>query len=387
MQKLQNWWKVLALGVVAAAFGLMTASCSSTEDDDETYTVTLNGAGEYSYVGLYSLDVSKIKEQSKFSEGDTVVVDAGEMEDDEFVNWTVTSGVVPLIGFDLTDEVLVFVMPAKNVTLTANWTSGPVVPVAYKVTLDAGDLATGGGFYAPGATVSIYAGTKYGKLFAGWESDDVDFEDETSYITTFTMPNYDVDVSVVWANADSAKVRFSWELAEQVSLQSIAANTADVADWYENVFLGDDYDIEDATDWPYFVGNAGVPENVYSRTLHGEDGSPNKGKYFSTFEGNYTAVATVEDREIVDEDGERHVYDIVANYILDVDEEDGKAFFEVAFDIGNFLDAGEDKGWFDDKFADDTTPPRLEKKKGAKFLKKLKKGNITYYVFKRAAKK
>jgi len=79
MQKLQNWWKVLALGVVAAAFGLMTASCSSTEDDDETYTVTLNGAGEYSYVGLYSLDVSKIKEQSKFSEGDTVVVDAGEI--------------------------------------------------------------------------------------------------------------------------------------------------------------------------------------------------------------------------------------------------------------------------------------------------------------------
>jgi len=50
MQKLQSWWKVLAFGVAAAAFGLMSASCAPTEDDSEEYTVTLKGDAEYSVI-------------------------------------------------------------------------------------------------------------------------------------------------------------------------------------------------------------------------------------------------------------------------------------------------------------------------------------------------
>jgi hypothetical protein len=222
-------------------------------------------------------------------------------------------------------------------------------------------------------------------VFDGWESDDVDIEDAPNF-TAFIMPNKNVSISVNWVDADGANVRFSWRLAEQSSIQSIAANTKDVADWYNTIFLGDDYNDLDATDYPWFVGNRDVPENLYSRTLHSSNGSPNKGKYFVTYEGNYTAVATVEDYEIDDPDGEPHVYDIVANYTLDVTSSKGNKFFEVAFDVGNFLDGNEDKGWFDDSFKDDQTGPRLEKKKAAKLLKKIKKDNVTYYVFKRASK-
>jgi len=399
MQKLQSWWKVLAFGVVAAAFGLMTASCTPTEDDADEYTVTLKGDLEDSFVALFSMgidDPEDVDVKAKFKEGDTVIVFAGYDPnfEKEFDRWTVPSGVVPLFpayyGYD--SEVFVFVMPGKNVTLTANWSDGPVGPTGFQVSLIAGELSTGEGFYPVGSTVTIFAGTKYGKVFAGWESDDVDVEDDP-YYTTFVMPNYPVTITALWADAGDANVRFTWERewenkvdvdddGEDVfvaKILSIAANDEDVADWYD-LFTSPDYIGEDATDYPYFVGNRDVPINVYSETLHSETGSPNKGKYFETYEGNYTAVCTGEDRF--------GIFDIVANYTLDVTGASGKEFFEIAFDVGTYIiDGVEGQAWFRDEFEDETDGPRLEKKKAAKLLKKVKKGNVTYYIFRRAAKK
>jgi len=365
--------------------------------NNNIYTVTLRGDTEYSFITQFSMDIDPNYDlgfKNKFKEGDTVMVFAGYDEETEFLNWTVTSGVVPLFpnDFGLNSEVLVFVMPAKNVTLTANWTTVPVVPQTYPVTiLYAGESSLGAGFYREGETVTIIAGTKQGKSFDGWISDDVYFDDETSYITTFVMPDYPVTIYVNWADAvvgfGDAKVRFAWESAEQRFIQSIAANTEDVAYWYEEIFLSGYYNDLDATDYPYFSGNENVPVNLYSRTLHSETGSPYKGKYFDTYEGGYTAVATVEDRYIYDPYYGPQLYDIVANYAIDVDGAGGRAFFEIAFDVGVFLDGYDDIGWFDDSFYDDAAPPRLEKKKAAKLLKKLKKDGVTYYVFKRAAKR
>jgi hypothetical protein len=378
MSKLLKYWKVLSLGAVVTAMGLFTASCVETEDEPTGFKVTITGGG------------SGATGSGSYAEGDTVKIFAGNAPAGKvFQMWTTSDKDV--IFDDYESARTWFIMPGRAVAVGVWWESESVS--TFSVTLNAGEKsavfnenAEPQTRFEAGDTVVIFAGTKYKQVFDGWVSNDVDIEDDPNF-TAFIMPNKNVSISVNWADAGGASVRFSWELAEQSSIQSIAANTKDVDNWYNTIFLGDDYNDLDATDYPWFVGNRDVPENLYSRTLHSSNGSPNKGKYFNTYEGNYTAVATVEDYEIDDPDGEPHVYDIVANYTLDVTSSEGKKFFEVAFDVGNFLEGNEDKGWFDDSFNDDQTDPRLEKKKAAKLLKKIKKGNVTYYVFKRAAKK
>jgi len=265
----------------------------------------------------------------------------------------------------------------------------------YSVTLNAGERS---GVYnsnlvetesfAKGETVTIFAGTKYKKLFDGWESDDVDVKDV--YFTTFKMPAYDVTITANWADADTLNVRFTWEKKVQSPqdmsgvLLSIAASYEEVEDWYTNEFNGPTYNDVDATDYPYFVGNRDVKDTLYSCTIHGTATTPHyKGKYQRTYEGNYTAVATVQDTAF------DNIFDIVANYTLSLEESGGKKFFEVGFDVLTLL-AGEDPselGWLGESYANANTAPLLTKTKAAKLLKKVQKDNVTYYVFKRAAKK
>ena len=73
-------------------------------------------------------------------------------------------------------------------------------PVTYAVTVTNG---TGGGNYAPGATVTITANAPAtGKVFDKWTTNDgVTFASATSATTTFTMPAKAVAVSATYKNA------------------------------------------------------------------------------------------------------------------------------------------------------------------------------------------
>jgi len=245
--------------------------------------------------------------------------------------------------------------------------------------------------YIEGDYVTINAGKPYyGKKFYTWTSlPAVDFDNVEDSTTRFLMPGQDVVVTAWFIDAETTKlepqVRYTWAAAMQTNIQSIAANDEDVADWVRNVFLDSAYNDLDATDYPEFSGSPDIPQNIYSRDLHAETGSPHKGVYLDISEGMYTAVCTVEDLVLVDDDGFPHVYDIVANYEISIGS-DGKSFFEIAFDVESFLNDDDDIGW--DKYKDNNknTPERLKKKKAAKLLKKIVKDDVTYYVFRRASK-
>lgn len=80
-----------------------------------------------------------------------------------------------------------------------------VAPLRYSLTIaDKGEESTGEGEYEAGETVTIYAGTKSGYTFAGWESNPenyanpVVFDDPASAQTTFTMPDEAVTVTALW---------------------------------------------------------------------------------------------------------------------------------------------------------------------------------------------
>jgi uncharacterized repeat protein (TIGR02543 family) len=370
MLKLKKFFSLgLVLGLVGAV-GLGVMSCVEPEPDDgELYTVTLSGGGTGSSVEYY--DGTKTKD---FYAGDTVVIKAGVKADSYFNGWTSGSGV----SFYNADTVTTtFIMPAKNVTVTANWTT--VTTAQYTVTVIDG---TGSGKYEEGDVVTITSNDG-GVAFLSWTANSslVEFDDEEEWTTTFEMPAANVTVKAWYP-----QVRFTWEAAEQSKIQSIAASEEDVQFWLETYYDAEDYVTEDATDVPLHDGSALLPNNIFSRTLHTDIPSPYKSKFLPIEVENpagtdYTAVCTVDDPDY------DNIFDIVANYKVKLDlTGDGKNYNEVAFDVAAAI-ADDATPWFDDLFGDSSTPPRLEKAPGKKKLaKKFVKNNVTYYVLYRARK-
>lgn len=103
----------------------------------------------------------------------------------------------------LSQEAVLNDAAAKNYTITGQ--EGGVLTVSEQmytaVVKDGGTGASGGGSYAHGQTVSIYAGTKEGYRFAGWAG-SVDFADAYSARTTFVMLECDVTVQAQWRRAE-----------------------------------------------------------------------------------------------------------------------------------------------------------------------------------------
>jgi hypothetical protein len=204
---------------------------------------------------------------------------------------------------------------------------------------------------------------------------DVDFGNATNSTTTFTMPGQDVFVGAWFEDPADADVRYTWEAAEQANILSISASYLDVLDWYENVFLGDSYDPSvNATEFPVSRGSAWIPNNIFSSSINS---TQYKGTYQQIAQGSYTAVCTVVDTQFDTPD----TTDIVANYDIEP-----YLYTEIAFDVGTFIAGEDDKGWFDEVREESDDNPRLQKAPGKKLAKKLKKGNVTYYVLHRNRK-
>jgi hypothetical protein len=244
----------------------------------------------------------------------------------------------------------------------------------------------------------IYANADDGYIFDKWTSVPASFAASGVLVAEnmyrFEMPARDVALTAhfVPSTVDGvAKVRFAWEAAEQDKIVMIAADSADFADWYFNVYMLEDYVEEDATDIPLYKGSAQLPGNLYSSTLGTTE---HKGTYYEIDPDQYTAVCSGED--------EYGIFDIVANYTIELHEdyeatatEDGKDnHFTVNFDIATFLDeefgSNETAWFFQNDLEDGTKAPFLQKRKGGRFAKRFEfksaSVDVTFYVLRRAKK-
>ena len=156
---------------------------SATYKDIPTWQVTVNSG---SFIAMRAVD-------DKVEAGSMVWLTAdADPQGRDFDKWVTSDGIT---FADATSAFTTFVMPAREVTVTATYKPLPII--AYIVTVNSG---TGGGSYLPGETVNIAANpAPAGKVFDSWTSfDGVIFADATSSNTAFTMPAKAVAVTATY---------------------------------------------------------------------------------------------------------------------------------------------------------------------------------------------
>lgn len=137
-----------------------------------------------------------------YTAGEIVTITADDPKEGmEFDKWTSEDDEV--VFTDATASETTFIMPEKNVKVTANFedveTPDPA-PEEHSVTVVNGTITESGetnGKYQAGDTVSITANDpEEGMKFVGWSSDGgVTFTNSKESTTTFTMPDHDVTVT------------------------------------------------------------------------------------------------------------------------------------------------------------------------------------------------
>ena len=108
-----------------------------------------------------------------------------------FLNWSADAGTFD----DANAATTVFVMPAEDVKVTANFgrvydLNMAVSPLGAGTTTPAGTTSQGAG-----ASVTIQAAAATGYVFLNWSADAGTFGDANAATTTFTMPDEDVTVT------------------------------------------------------------------------------------------------------------------------------------------------------------------------------------------------
>ncbi|MCL2798118.1 MAG: hypothetical protein FWD58_08720 [Firmicutes bacterium] len=177
------------------AVGVYTDTLTVTGNNDIALSVTLSFTVT---PRTYSITVvGGSGSQSSAAAGASINIGATIPDGKEFDKWESADGVT---FTDATSGVTSFVMPAKDVTVTAVFKDVVVAPVTYLVTVTGG---TGGGQFAAGAQVSITAAAaEAGKVFDKWVSaDGVVFAAEGSATTTFVMLEKSVTVTATYKDA------------------------------------------------------------------------------------------------------------------------------------------------------------------------------------------
>ncbi len=177
-------WTVISGGVT-----LHSASSTATTFTMPATPVAVTATYE---LITYAVTVNNGTGGGNYAPGATVTITADAPNPgDTFTGWTVVSGGVTLHSASSTATT--FTMPASPVAVTATYAL-----ITYAVTVNDG---TGGGNYAPGATVSITADAPDpGYVFAGWTvvSGGVTLNSALSAATTFTMPASPVAVTATY---------------------------------------------------------------------------------------------------------------------------------------------------------------------------------------------
>lgn len=137
-------------------------------------------------------------------EGTVVTVTAGAPSDANhyFVNWTAS----PSVEFvNANASSTTFVMPASDVTITANY--GAVVLSEFTYTISGSgtvDCATANGSDVPSGTViTLTAEPSTDYVFRGWTATAGTFGDDAALTTTFTMPAEDAEVTATFAQVNN----------------------------------------------------------------------------------------------------------------------------------------------------------------------------------------
>jgi uncharacterized protein (TIGR02145 family) len=168
-------WSVTGTVVANNAFTMPGNAVTVTANFVQTYAVTVSSAS------------SGASGSGNYAKGDTVTISAGyPPANQRFKEWTTLSSGVEFANVD--SSTTTFTMPEGAVTVTANFET------VYWVRVLGGLGATGAGYYVPGATVTISAGTPpTGQQFEFWRSDN-GLVYSSSATTTFRMPYSAVSV-------------------------------------------------------------------------------------------------------------------------------------------------------------------------------------------------
>ena len=178
-------------GWTVVSGGVTLHSASSTATTFTMPATPVEVTATYELI-TYAVTVNNGTGGGNYAPGATVTITADAPNPgDTFTGWTVVSGGVTLHSASSTATT--FTMPASPVAVTATYAL-----ITYTVTVNDG---TGGGNYAPGATVSITADAPDpGYVFAGWTvvSGGVTLASSSSAATTFTMPASPVEVTATY---------------------------------------------------------------------------------------------------------------------------------------------------------------------------------------------
>lgn len=424
MLKLKKIFSVGLAVALAAAMGMFVTSCVEPVDK---YSVTIES-------GITGQGDSSLTTQrpgasggGSYEEGETVTIVAGTAPTGKvFDRWT--SGNADVVFADSKSPTTSFVMPASDVRVAAWFKDGTVVNATYIVTLVGGvehayvanknefvdgedgpidpdfEFDTIGEFEA-GDTVVIFSGyyDEEDLEFINWTNTGAPLSfnpSASSCRAYFVMPARDVTVTANWDVIEwpEANVRFTWEAEQLPNIYMISASFDDVNTWYTDVWEKQYEDLDDeelallhVSHIPFNKGSTQVANNLYSNfNMETVYDTTHKAEYFEIDNGAYTAICTVIDPSMKD------TFDIVANYEIATYVDAVNIYIEVGFDVGLYLDMEDTPGaddpdnWIVMAYNDnpDTAPvlAKTQTKHAAKFLKKLKKDNVTYYVFKRAKK-
>ena len=154
---------------------------------------------------VYQVEVEEGIGSGEYAPGDVVAVEASDKDGMVFTGWTTDSQSVLIENAD--QQVATFVMPEEDVTVTAEYAAA-----SYEVTMDDGSGATVTVQQQEGTTVTVSAAdrTEEGFEFDHWEGTamiseveiPLEFADETSAETSFTMPAGSVNIKAVYAEQD-----------------------------------------------------------------------------------------------------------------------------------------------------------------------------------------
>ncbi len=139
-------------------------------------------------------------DKAEAAAGETVVITAAAPEEgEEFDKWIVDSGEIKIT--DESASIASFVMPEGSVSVTATYKAAYVPPTVYAVTVHGGSSDKDQA--AEGETVALTAAApEEGKEFDKWvvNSGEVKISDTSASVTSFVMPEGDVEVTATYKN-------------------------------------------------------------------------------------------------------------------------------------------------------------------------------------------
>ncbi len=194
---------------------ITNGTLANTQDANDTITIakveTTTGGGNGGNATTYTITIAQdiehgtiTADKTSAAQGDTVSLTAKPQDGYKFGEWSVTDS----DGAAVTVEGGAFVMPAKNVTVSATFTQ--LVPNTYSISVHDGTAKNADGKVitsaSEGSIITIIANVPAGKVFDRWTTtkEGVTCNNETNSTTTFVMPAKKVSITATYKWIDYA---------------------------------------------------------------------------------------------------------------------------------------------------------------------------------------